>query len=82
MDDINYFKGLLKSIHDCNKIILLIYIIKQDDNILIESGMSQKVIDKLYSGCKKILNNELDDYNDHIKNVEESILENLIFLNK
>ena len=60
---------MLKSIQDYRKIVLLIFIIKQDNNILIESGMSQKFIDKLYNGCKKILNNELDDYNDHIKNL-------------
>ena len=39
--------------------------------------MSQKFIDKLYKGCKIVLNNELDNYNDHIKNLEESILEKI-----
>ena len=77
MEDINYFKELLKSIHDYDKIILLIFIIKKDNDVLLESGMSQKFIDKLYNGCKKVLNNEIDDYNDHIKNLEESILEKI-----
>ena len=77
MEDINYFEELLKSIHDYDKIILINFIIKQDNNKLLKSGMLQKFIDKLYNGCKKILNNELDDYNDHIKNLEESILEKI-----
>ena len=33
MDDINYFKDMLKSIHDYRKIVLLIFIIKQDTMI-------------------------------------------------
>ena len=77
MDDINYFKDLFKSIKDYRKIVLLIFIIKQDNDILLESGLSQKFIDKLYGGCKKVLNNELEEYNDHIKNLEESELEEL-----
>ena len=60
MDDINYFKDIINdlSIHDYNKIIiLLIFIIKQDNDVLLESGMSQNdFIKKLYKGCKKILN--------------------------
>ena len=39
--------------------------------------MSQNFIDKLYNECNKVLNNEIDDYNDHIKNLEESILEKI-----
>ena len=77
LSDINYFKELLKSIHDYDKIFLLIFIIKKDNDLLLESGMPQKFIDKLYNGCKKVLDNEIDDYNDHIKNLEESILEKI-----
>ena len=32
MDDINYFKDMLKSIQDYRKIVLLIFIIKQDND--------------------------------------------------
>ena len=53
MDGINYFKDMLKYIQDYRKNILLVFIIKQDNDLLLESGMSQKFIDKLYSGCKK-----------------------------
>ena len=75
MDDISYFKDLLKSIKDYRKIVLLIFIIKQDNGILLKSRLSQKFIGKLYGGCKKVLNNEIEEYNNHIKNFEESILE-------
>ena len=60
-------KICFKSIKDYRNIVLLIFIIKQDNDILLESGLSQKFIDKLYGGCKKVLNNELEEYNDHIK---------------
>ena len=53
MDDINYFKELLKSIHVYDKIILLIFIIKQDNDILLESGMSQKFIVNYMVDVKK-----------------------------
>ena len=43
MDDINYFKDMLKSIQDYRKIVLLIFIIKQDNDILIESGYVTKI---------------------------------------
>ena len=45
---------MLKSIEDYRKIVHLIFIIKQDNDILIESGiMPQKFIDKLYNRCKQ-----------------------------
>ena len=73
----NYFKDLLKSINDYAKIILLIFIIEKDCNVLNEAGLSDDFIDKFYKRCTKVLNQELDNYNDHIKNLEESILEKL-----
>ena len=75
MDDINYFKDLLESIHDYRKIILLCFIIKQDIDILREFGMSEDFINKLYNQFKKISEKELDNYNSHIKNLEESLIE-------
>ena len=54
MDDINYFKDMLKSIQDYRKIVLLIFIIKQDTDLLLEMGLSDDFIKKLYKGCKKI----------------------------
>ena len=75
MDDINYFKDLLESINDYKKIVLLCFIIKQDINLLREFGLSEDFINNLYKQLKKIGENDLDDYNYHIKNLENSILE-------
>ena len=78
MNDLNYCKDLLKSINDYDKIILLIFIIKKDYTVLHEAGLSDGFIDKLYKRCTKVLNNEIDNYNDLLKNLEESILEKVI----
>ena len=75
MEDINYFKEMLESIHDYKKIVPLCFIIKQDINLLKEFGMSENFINNLYKQFKKIAENDIDDYNFHIKNLEESILE-------
>ena len=46
MDDINYFKDMLKSIEDYRKINLLIFIFKRDDDILKEIRLSDDFIKK------------------------------------
>ena len=43
MEDINYFKELLKSIHDYDKIILLIFIIKKDNDVIIRKWNVTKI---------------------------------------
>ena len=78
MDDMNYFKDLLESIHDYRKIILLCFNIKQDNNILKEIGISEDFINKLYNQFKKISEKELDNYNSHIKILEESVIEKIL----
>ena len=75
MEDIKYFEDLFKSIPDYKKIVLLCFIIKQDINLLREFGMSENFINELYKQFKKIAENDIDEYNYHIKNLEESILE-------
>ena len=76
MEDINYFKDMLDSIPYFRKIILLCFIIKRDDAMLREFGLSDDFIKKFYNGCKQIMNSVMDEYFSHIKNLEESILEN------
>ena len=77
MEDLNYFKNKLLSIKDFKKIVLLILIIKRDDELLTEMGLSNDFITKLYKKCEKIFKLEMEDYESHIKNLEESILEEL-----
>ena len=80
MDNINYFKELLESIPDYRKIVLLIFLIQNDKNLLKEIGFSKKDINLLNFEFKNILLEEFENYLDYIKNEEESILEK--FLNK
>ena len=76
MEDINYFRDILESIRDYRKIILLKFFIKNDADILKEFGFSDDFIEKLYNECKQIMDSDMDDYFSHIKNLEESLLEN------
>ena len=76
MEDKNYFKDMLNSLPYYRKIIILCFIIKRDDVILKEFGFSDDFIEKLYNDCKQIMINDMDQYFSHIKNLEESILEN------
>ena len=78
MEDINYFKDMLESIPNYRKIILLCFIIKKDDIMLKEFGLSDKFIKNLYDDCKQITNSDMDQYFSHIKNLEESILEKIL----
>ena len=78
MEDINYFKDMLESIPNYRKIILLCFIIKRDDVILREFGLSDDFIEKLYNDCKQIMISDMDQYFSHIKNLEESIIEKIL----
>ena len=78
MEDINYFKDTLNSIPNYGKIILLCFIIKRDDKILKEFGLSDNFIEKLYDDCEKIIESDIDQYFSHIKNLEESIIEKIL----
>ena len=78
MEDINYFKDMLESIPNYRKIILLTFIIKRDDVMLKEFGLSDDFIEKLYNECKQIIISDMDQYYSHIKNLEQSIIENIL----
>ena len=80
MNNINYFTDLFESIPDYKKIVLLMFLIKNDVNFLYDCGFSKGDINYLYKEYKNILLELKEDYLDHIKNQEESILEK--FLNK
>ena len=80
MTNPNFFKDIFKSIPDYRKIVLLIFLIQNDKNLLNEIGFSEADINILNLEFKNILLEEYEDYLDYIKNQEESILEK--FLNK
>ena len=80
MNNENYFKDIFESIADYRKIILLIFLIQNDKNLLKEIGFSRADINSLNLEFKNILLEEFENYLDYIKDQEESILEK--FLNK
>ena len=80
MNNENYFKEIFESIHDYKKIVLLIFLIQNDKNLLKEIGFSKNDNNLLSIEFKYILLEEFEEYLSFIKNKEESLLEK--FLNK
>ena len=80
MDNVIYFKDLFESIPDYRKIVLLMFLIRDDKNLLKEVGFSKNDINFLSLEFKNILLEEYEEYLDYIKNEEESVIER--FLNK
>ena len=78
MDNINYFKDIFKSIHDYKKIVLLIFLIQNDKNLLKEIGFSKNDINLLNLEFKNILIEQNEDFFSYIKNEEESIIEKIL----
>ena len=80
MNNSNYFRDIFESITDYRKIVLLIFLIQNDKNLLKEIGFSKNDINLLNLEFKNILLEKFENYLDYIKDQEESILEK--FLNK
>ena len=78
MNNVNYFKDLFESMPDYKKIVLLMFLIKKDVNFLYECGFLKGDINFLYKEFKNILLEVNEDYLDHIKNQEESIIEKIL----
>ena len=78
MDSINYFKDLFESIPDYEKIVLLMFLIKSDVDILYECGFLKVDINFLYKEFQNILLELNEDYVNHFKNQEESLIEKIL----
>ena len=78
MDNINYFRDLFESIPDYRKIVLLIFLIQNDKNLLKEIGFSKNDINRLSIEFKNILIEQHEEWLDYIKNEEESIIEKIL----
>ena len=76
----NYFKDIFESIPEYRKIVLLIFLIQNDKNLLKEIGFSERDFNLLNLEFKNILLEGYEEYLDYIKNEEESVIEK--FLNK
>ena len=75
MKNEHYFKDIFESIPDYKKIVLLMFLIKNDVNFLYECGFLKGDINFLYKEFKNILLQMNEDYLDCIKNEEVSIIE-------
>ena len=62
MDNINYFKDIFESIHDYKKIVLLIFLIQNDKNLLKEKGFSKNDINLLNLEFRSILIEQKEDF--------------------
>ena len=78
MDNSNYFKDIFESIHDYKKIVLLIFLIQNDKNLLKEIGFSKNDINLLNLEFKNILIEQNEEYYTYVKNQEESIIERIL----
>ena len=78
MNNQNYFTDIFESIHDYKKVVLLIFLIQNDKNLLNEIGFSQRDMNRLSVEFKNILIEEFEDYLDHIKNEEQSVIERIL----
>ena len=75
MDNVNYFNDMTESIADYRKIVLIMFLIKNDVNLLYECGFLKSDLHYLYKKYKNILLELNQEYLDCIKNEEESIIE-------
>ena len=78
MDNSNYFKDVFESIRDYRKIVLLIFLIQNDKNLLKEIGFSKNDINLLNLEFKNILLEEFENFLDYIKNEEEAVIERIL----
>ena len=67
MDNVKYFKDLFESITDYKKIVLLMFLIKNDVNLLYECGYLKSDIKFLYEEFKNILLELNEEYLDYIR---------------
>ena len=78
MDNSNYFKDIIESVHDYKKIVLLMILIQNDKNLLKEIEFSAFDIPRLNLEFKNILIEQNKDFLAHIKIQEESIIEKIL----
>ena len=78
MNNTNYFNDLFESIPNYRKVVLLMFLIKNDKDLLLEIGFSERDINSLNKEFKNILLELNEEYLDHIKNQEEAIIEKIL----
>ena len=71
-------KDLFESITDYRKLVLLIFLIQNDKDLLKECGILKGDITRLFEEFEKFLMEEKDEYLDHIKNGRKSNIETIL----
>ena len=74
----NYFTDKFESIPDYRKTVLLIFIFQNDDDLVRECGFLKSDINRLNKEFKNILMEQNEEYLDHTKREEESIIEKIL----
>ena len=74
----NYFEDMFESTLDYRKIVLLIFLNKNDNDFIKECGFLKSDINCLTSELKNILMKQNEKYFAYVKNEEESIIETIL----
>ena len=74
----NSFKDFIESIPDYRKIVLLVFLIENDYDLLKEVGFSKNDFFQLSLEFKMILYEKFEDYLDYFKDQEESNIEKIL----
>ena len=81
-DHVNFFEDLLESIPDYRKVVLLLFLIKNDVDLLYECGYLKNDFNCLTKKFKTFLMEQNEEYLDYVKNEEESKIEKILKKNK
>ena len=69
---------MFESMPDYRKLVLLIFVIKNDKDFLVEIGFGMSDTNRLNKEFENILLEEHEEYLDYVKNQEEPIIERLL----
>ena len=78
MDNVIFFEDFFESIPDYRKIFLIMFLIKDDKNLLEQVGFSKNENNQLSLEFENILLEEYEIYLSYIKNEEESVIEKFL----
>ena len=78
MNNSNFFEDIFESIADYRKIVILIFLIQNDSDLLREVGFSERDINRLNDEIKNLLIEKHEEYLGYVKDQKESILEKIL----
>ena len=71
MKNVTYFKDFFESVDDYRKIVLLLFLIQNDDDLLEEYGFVKSNNNRLNKEFKNILLEQNEEYLDYIRNEKQ-----------